>query len=135
MRLPFSIKWIYLIEWRSFGQKYKFRNKNNMVSAWRNFKNIFSRPLFTIIKRLEMLKFHPYSIFTGDSVVGFVIFWVLIKLLSTNMYFNWLCITLLNKWGHVTDNQIYSWWLNTSCQIEWTWLNGLVFIMFCHVPC
>ena len=61
MRSPFSIKWIYLIERRSFGQKYKFSNKNDMVSAWRNFKIIFSRPLFTIIFRPEMLKFHPYS--------------------------------------------------------------------------
>ena len=25
----------------SFDQKYKFSNKNDMVSAWRNFKNIF----------------------------------------------------------------------------------------------
>ena len=25
----------------NFDQKYKFSNKNNMVSAWRNFKNIF----------------------------------------------------------------------------------------------
>ena len=48
-----------------------------MVSAWRNFKNIFSRPLFTIIFRPEMLKFHPYSILTGDTMVGFVIFCVL----------------------------------------------------------
>jgi hypothetical protein len=55
--------------------------------------------------------------------------------LKQKYVFNWLCSTLLTKWGHVTDNQIYSWWLNTSCQIEWTWLNGLVFIMFCHVPC
>ena len=77
MRSPFSIKWIYLIERRSFGQKYKFSNKNDMVSTWRNFKNIFSRPLFTITFRPEMLKFHPYSILTGDSMVGFVIFCVL----------------------------------------------------------
>ena len=48
-----------------------------MVSAWRNFKNIFSRPLFTIIFRPKMLKFHPYSILTGDTMVGFVIFCVL----------------------------------------------------------
>ena len=50
-----------------------------MVSAWRNFKNIFSRPLFTIIFRPEMLKLHPYSILTGDTMVGFVIFCVLIQ--------------------------------------------------------
>ena len=48
-----------------------------MVSAWRNFKNIFSTPLFTIIFRPEMLKFHPYSILTGVTIVGFVIFCVL----------------------------------------------------------
>ena len=48
-----------------------------MVSAWRNFKNIFSRPLFTIIFRPEMLKFHPHSILTGDTMVRFVIFCVL----------------------------------------------------------
>ena len=47
-----------------------------MVSTWRNFKNIFSRPLST------MLKFHPYSILTEDTIVGFVIFCVLIKNIS-----------------------------------------------------
>ena len=36
--MPFSIKWIYLIE-RSLDQKYKFSNKNDMVCcAWRNFQ-------------------------------------------------------------------------------------------------
>ena len=77
MCLPFSIKWIYLIERRSFGQKYKFSNKTDMVSAWRNFKNIFPRPLFIIIFRPEMLKFHPYSILTRDTRVEFVIYCVL----------------------------------------------------------
>ena len=52
-------------------------NKNDKLSAWRNFKNIFSRPLFTIIFRLEMLKFHQYSFLTGDTMVGFVIIYVL----------------------------------------------------------
>ena len=33
-----------------------------MVRAWRNFKNIF-----IVIFRPEMLKFHPYSILTGDT--------------------------------------------------------------------
>ena len=51
----------------------KFSNKNDMVRAWRNFKNIFPRPLFIIIFRPEMLKFHPYSILTGDTMIGFVI--------------------------------------------------------------
>ena len=36
--------------------------------TWRNFKNIF---------RPEMLKIHPYSILTGDTMVGFVIYWLL----------------------------------------------------------
>ena len=49
----------------------------NEFSAWRNFKNIFSRLLFTIIFRPEMLKFHQYSILTGETMVAFVIFCVL----------------------------------------------------------
>ena len=73
MRSPFSIKKIYLIE----STKYKFSNKNDMVCAWRHFKNIFHRPLFIIIFRPEMLKFHPYSILTGDTRVEFVIYCVL----------------------------------------------------------
>ena len=48
-----------------------------MACAWKNFKNIFSRPLFTIIFRPEMLKFHPYSVLTRNIMVGFVIFCVL----------------------------------------------------------
>ena len=74
---PFSIKWIYLIERRIFGQKYKFSNKNAMVSTWRYFKKKNSRPLFTIFFRPEMLKFHPYSILTGQTMVGFVIYCML----------------------------------------------------------
>ena len=75
----------------NFDQKYKLSNKNNMVSAWRNFKNIFPRPLFIIIFRPEMLK-HPYSILTGDTRVEFVIYCVLIvmkivTLLSSNNLF------------------------------------------------
>ena len=96
MLSPFSIKWIYLIERRSFGQKYKFSNKNNMVSAWRNFKNIFSRPLFTVIYRPEMLKLHPYSILTVDKMVGFVIFCVL--------------ITFLPHFVHGFSGFVYSFW-------------------------
>ena len=48
-----------------------------MVSAWRNFKNIFPIPLFIIIFRPEMLKIQPYSILTGDTRVEFVIYSVL----------------------------------------------------------
>ena len=55
----------------------KFSNKNDMVIAWRNFKNIFPRPLFIIIFRPEMLKFHPYSTLTGDTRVEFVLYCVL----------------------------------------------------------
>ena len=61
-----------------------------MVSAWRNFKNIFSRPLFTIIFRPEMLKFHPYSILTGETMVGFVIYCVLSTILKKTML-TYLC--------------------------------------------
>ena len=46
--------------------------------AWRNFKNIFSRPLFTIIFRPDILKFSP--IFHFDQINlhnGFVIYCVL----------------------------------------------------------
>ena len=49
-----------------------------MVSAWRNFKNIFPRPLFIIILRPEVLKFQPYSILTGDTRVEFIIYCELI---------------------------------------------------------
>ena len=53
-----------------------------MVSAWRNFKNIFPRPLVIIIFRPEMLKFHQYSILKGDNRVEFVIYCVLKALLK-----------------------------------------------------
>ena len=56
-----------------------------MASAWRNLKNISSRPLFTIIFRPEMLKFQPYSILTGETMVGFVIYCVL-KLIFSSIY-------------------------------------------------
>ena len=84
MLKPFSIKWIYLIEKRSFYQKYKFSNKNDMVCTWRNFKNIFSRPLFTIIFRPKIFFFVTYSILTGQTKVEFVIYWVLIESRKVN---------------------------------------------------
>ena len=90
----FYFKQIFLIERRNFDQKYKFSNKNKMVSAWRNFKNIFSRPLFTIIFRPEMLIFYPYSILTGNTRVEFVIYCVL-RLIAVK----WQCeMVRLNKW-------------------------------------
>ena len=73
-----------------FDQKYKFSNKSNMVSAWRNFKKYFPRPLFIIIFRPEMLKFHPYSILTGDTGVEFVIYYVL----STIIWHNFVAVLL-----------------------------------------
>ena len=42
-----------------------------------NFKNIFPRPLFIINFKPETLKFHSYSILTGDTRVEFVIYCVL----------------------------------------------------------
>ena len=51
-----------------FGQEYKFSNKNDMGSAWRN---------FTIVFKPEMLEFNPYSILTRDTVVKIVIFCLL----------------------------------------------------------
>ena len=65
----------------NFDRKYKFSNKNNTVSAWVNFKNIFPRPLFIIIFRPEMLKFHSYCILTGDTRAEFVIHSVLRRIL------------------------------------------------------
>ena len=65
MRKPFSIKWIYLIERRSFDQKYKFSNKNEMVCAWKNFqKKIFG------ISTYSKWNFKPQisSIFHFDRV-------------------------------------------------------------------
>ena len=40
----------------NFDQKYKFSNKNNMVSAWRNFKNIFPKAKLL----LEATFFHSH---------------------------------------------------------------------------
>jgi hypothetical protein len=68
------LKFLYALDiLRNFDKRYKFCNKHDMVSAWRNFKNIFSRPLFTIIFRPKMIKFHPYSILTGEGKVDFII--------------------------------------------------------------
>ena len=58
----------------NFDQKYKFSNKNNMVSA---FQKYYSKTTFHHHFRPEMLKFHPYSILTGETRVEFVIYCVL----------------------------------------------------------
>ena len=64
-----------------------------MVSAWRNFKNNIFRPLFTIIFRPEMLKFHPYSIFPFHFDQG------------NN---GWIChILCVNRTGHLIETLEY----------------------------
>ena len=45
----------------------------------KEFKNIFSTPLFVIIFRPEILLFVTHSFLTGLSKVEFVIYWVLSK--------------------------------------------------------
>ena len=44
-------------------QNHKFSNKNNYLLAWRDFKIIFSRPLFTIFFMPKMVFFETDSIF------------------------------------------------------------------------
>ena len=70
-----------------------------MVSAWRNFKNIFPRPLINIIFRPEMLKFHPYSILTGDTRFEFVIYILCVKksmvYIGTEYFGSFLVVTIL----------------------------------------
>ena len=41
-----------------------------------------SKPLFTVIFKPEMLRFHPYSILTGETMVGIVIYFVLMVLMK-----------------------------------------------------
>jgi hypothetical protein len=41
------------------------------------FQNIFSRPLFTIIFRPKMIKFHSYSILTVEGKDDFLIYCML----------------------------------------------------------
>ena len=50
-----------------------------MVSSWRNFKIFFLDHFSSSFlgQSPEMLKFHPYSILTGDTRVEFVIYCVL----------------------------------------------------------
>ena len=74
-----------------------------MVSAWRNFKNIFPRPFFIIIFRPEMLKLHPYSILTGDTRVEFVIYCVLIKKSKT-----YPSVAIRTTWRSITETSATS---------------------------
>jgi hypothetical protein len=45
------------------------------------FQKYFSRLLFTIIFRPKMIKFHPYSILTGEGKVDFLIYCMLRRIL------------------------------------------------------
>ena len=69
------------LESRRFDKKYKFSNKNDMVSTWRNLKIFFSRPLFIIIFWPKILFFVAYSILTRGNQ-------------------NWICHTLGVNRGH-----------------------------------
>ena len=53
----------YFLLLHKSAQNHKFSNKNNYLPAWRDFKIIFSRPLFAII-------FRPKMVFLGtDSIL------------------------------------------------------------------
>ena len=73
----------------------KFSNKNGLVSAWRNLKNIFSRPLFIINFSPKILISCPYSILTGHTKVESVAYQVL-KCLSP-IYLVYLAANLDEK--------------------------------------
>ena len=99
MRLPFSIKWIFLVERRFFDQKHKFSYKNDMVSAWRNFKKKNSRPHFTIIFRPEILNFTNIPFWPGkqwsDSSYTVCLKFLLILMIQVNELTN-ICLQV--KW-------------------------------------
>ena len=99
-----------------------------MVSAWRNFKNIFSRQLFTIILRPEMLKFHPYSILTGDTMVGFVIFCVL-NLTDDNHQYEMECQYLYIMNCLVLNDKLCVLYL-PSVTIVNSWIMSVLFWIF-----
>ena len=85
-----------------------------MAYTLRNFKNIFSRPLFTIIFRPEKLNFQPSayikSIFSGNIVsLSYLIFkWFFAAILVSNniltlinYWWNGKYWTYATNWGHV----------------------------------
>ena len=111
------------LEKRSFYQKYKFSNKNDMVCAWRNFKNIFSKPLFTIIFRPNILSFVTYSILTGRTKVEFVIYWVLKATVLYSILSNINChnkITII--WNDSWNSLIFVLTLNKRASILLIWI-------------
>ena len=50
-------------------QNHKFSYKNNYLSAWKNFKTIFTRPLFTIIFRPKIVFLDTDSILRVKTMV------------------------------------------------------------------
>ena len=65
-------------------EKFSIKSRNSVIKLtwWAHggtFKNLHSSPLFTILIRPEMLKFHPYSTLTGETRVEFDIYRVLKK--------------------------------------------------------
>ena len=80
-----------------------------MACTWRNFQTFSSRPLFIIILRPKILFFVTYSIFTGQTKVEFVIYWVLKRhsnksfgrkhKYQINVYFFCLCIRISGSAG------------------------------------
>ena len=93
-----------------------------MACAWRNFKIIFSRPLFIIIFRPKILFFVTYSILTGQTKVEFFIYWVLngflllISLLP--LYFRTFlrtCLWVINSWGSWITQGSFRTYLSPDC--------------------
>ena len=57
------LKFLHVGDYFASAKNHKFRNKNNYLPAWRDFKINFSRPLFTII-------FSPKMVFLDtDSIL------------------------------------------------------------------
>ena len=73
MHVIFFTEFVLLIKTPPFYEVKSFTRK------WRDFKNIYSRPLFTIIFRPEMLKFQPYSILTRKTMIRFVMYVLCVK--------------------------------------------------------
>ena len=68
-------------------------------------------PLFTIIFRPEMLKFHQYSILAGETMVGFVIYCAFNDIFSVN-----LIILYSSQWLRTMHLQVYV-LKNTICTL------------------
>ena len=58
----------FINEKKRIAVDYKFSNKNFALPAWRDFINIFSRPLFTIIFRSQMVISVKYCFLTAERI-------------------------------------------------------------------